>query len=75
MGKNEKTSEEMASLASRAMRKPESLSLEEIKSLGATGLTQAADKKKLPAKAKAAPKPAPRAAPKPAAKPPSKSKR
>lgn len=38
---NEQTSARIASLASRAMRDPESLTLEEIRQLGASALTQA----------------------------------
>jgi hypothetical protein len=54
MANNEKTSDKLASLASKAMRDPGSLTKAEIRSLGATGLTQAKDK----------PKPAPKSPPK-----------
>jgi hypothetical protein len=43
MAHNERSSPEMASLASRAMSDPASLSLDEIRSLGASVLTQAPD--------------------------------
>jgi len=42
---HEYTSAEMASLAARAMSKPESLTLDEIQSLAASALSQARDKK------------------------------
>lgn len=46
MAKNEKSSGKMATLASKAMQKPGSLSNKQIKSLGASVLTQAPDKGK-----------------------------
>jgi hypothetical protein len=46
LGKNEKSSKPMATLASKAMTKPGSLTKPQIKSLGASVLTQAPDKKK-----------------------------
>lgn len=45
MGKNEKTGKGVGSLASKAMRNPGSLSNKEIKSLGASALTQRPDHK------------------------------
>jgi hypothetical protein len=45
MAKNEKTSDKIATLASKAMRDPGSLTKAQIRSLGASGLTQAPDKK------------------------------
>ena len=44
MAKNEKTSKRVGSLASKAMRKPGSLTNKEIKSLGASALTQRPDR-------------------------------
>ena len=55
MADNEKTSDQMAKIASQAMRDPKSLTLGQIKSLGASNLTQAKD--------------LPKSAPKPPAKP------
>ncbi len=55
MADNEKTSDKMAKLASQAMRDPKSLTPTQIKSLGASNLTQAKDH--------------PKPAPKPPAKP------
>ena len=63
MAKDEKTSKAVASLASKAMKDPSSLSPAEIKKLAASALTQAADKPKAESKA-----PAKKAAAKPAAK-------
>ncbi len=45
MARNEKSSKELASLASRALRQPNTLNAREIKSLAASVLTQAPDKK------------------------------
>jgi len=45
MAKNEKTSPRMARIASKAMRAPSTLTNSEIKSLGASNLTQAPDRK------------------------------
>lgn len=44
--KNEQTSSKVATIASQAMRDPKSLSPKQIKTLGASALTQTADKKK-----------------------------
>ena len=44
LAKNEKSSGKMASLASKAMQKPSTLTNKQIKSLGASVLTQAPDK-------------------------------
>jgi hypothetical protein len=44
MGKNEKTGKTTGSIASKAMRDPGSLTNKEIKSLGATAMTQRPDK-------------------------------
>lgn len=41
---DEKTSARIAALASQAMRAPETLTLDEIKALGASALTQAPDR-------------------------------
>ncbi len=69
MAKDEKTSKAVASIASKAMKDPKSVTAAEIKKLAASALTQAADKpkaaKKAPAKKPATKKPA---AKKPAAK-------
>jgi len=46
MAKNEKTSKRVATVASKGLRNPGSLTKKEIKSVCATGLTQTADKKK-----------------------------
>lgn len=46
MAKNEKTGSKTGSLASQAMRKPGSLTNTQIRSLGATALTQRPDKPK-----------------------------
>lgn len=46
LAKNEKSSSKTASLASKAMQKPGSLTNKQIKSLGASVLTQAPDKGK-----------------------------
>jgi hypothetical protein len=46
MAKNEKTSAKIASISSKGLRNPSSLTNKEIKSVCATGLTQTADKKK-----------------------------
>lgn len=45
MGKNEKTSKPIGTIASKAMRDPGSLTNKEIRSLGASGLTQRPDHK------------------------------
>ena len=67
MAKNEKTSKAVASIASKAMKDPKSVSNAEIKKLAASALTQTADKlkaeKKAPAKKAAAKKPAAKKAP------------
>lgn len=64
MADNEKSSDRISTIASKAMREPGSLSNAEIKALGASALTQSNDvAKPKPAAAKAAPKPAPKAAP------------
>ena len=49
---NEHTSKKVATIASKAMRTPEKVTTKEIKSLGATALNQAQDKKKPAAKKK-----------------------
>lgn len=73
MADNEKSSDKISTIASKAMRDPGSLTKGEIKSLGASALTQSNDvAKPKPAAQKAAPKPAPKAAPKAA---PPKSRR
>ncbi|MGR3177229.1 MAG: hypothetical protein ACUZ8E_04130 [Candidatus Anammoxibacter sp.] len=46
MAKNEKTSKTLGSLASKALRKPGSLTKPEIRRLGGSALTQRPDKKK-----------------------------
>lgn len=43
---NEKTSHRVASIASKAMRHPDSLTRKEIRSIAGSVLTQAPDKKK-----------------------------
>ncbi len=45
MGKNEKTGKPIGTIASKAMRDPGSLTNKEIRSLGASGLTQRPDHK------------------------------
>lgn len=45
MAKNEKTSTRMGTIASKAMKDPGSLSKTEIRSLGATAMTQRPDHK------------------------------
>lgn len=76
MAKDEKTSKAVASLASKAMKDPTSLSQAEIKKLAASALTQAADKPKAAAKKAPAKKPASKAAAKKApAKKASKAKK
>lgn len=45
MAKNEKTSPRTAKIASKAMRAPSTLTNKEIRSLGASNLTQAPDRK------------------------------
>jgi hypothetical protein len=50
MARDEKTSKAIASIASRALKDPKSVTQAEIKKLAATALTQAADKPKTPAK-------------------------
>jgi hypothetical protein len=54
MAKNEKTSKRIGTIASRAMRDPASLTLDEIRALGASATTQRPDRKpaKKPAKRK-----------------------
>jgi hypothetical protein len=70
MADNEKTSDRLSTLASKAMRDPGSLTKAEIASLGATALTQSNDRAKAkaipktkPVAAKPAPKPAPKTSP------------
>lgn len=46
MGKNEKTSSKVASIASQGLKKPGSLTNKEIKTIAASVLTQTPDKKK-----------------------------
>lgn len=46
MAKNEKTSPKVATIASKAMKSPGSLTNKQIKTLGASALTQRPDKKK-----------------------------
>ena len=43
MARNERSSDRLSSLASKAMREPKSLTQAEIRSLGASVLTQAPD--------------------------------
>ncbi len=50
MAKNEKTSARVGKIASKAMRNPGSLTKGEIKSLGASSLTQRPDRKSPPKK-------------------------
>jgi len=50
MAKNEKSSSKMGTLASKAMTKPGSLSNAQVKSLGASVLTQRPDHKSPPKK-------------------------
>jgi carnitine O-acetyltransferase len=57
MADNEKTSSKIAKIASKAMKAPSTLTNDEIKSLGASALTQAPDKPKPKAKAKPKKKP------------------
>ena len=45
MAKNEKTSKRIGTIASRAMRDPASLTLDEIRALGASATTQRPDRK------------------------------
>ena len=45
MAKNEKTSKRIGAIASRAMRDPASLTLDEIRALGASATTQRPDRK------------------------------
>jgi hypothetical protein len=45
MAKNEKTSPRVASIGSKAMRDPKSVTPKEIRSLGATAVTQRPDHK------------------------------
>ena len=56
MAKSESTSKTIASLASKAMKDPKSLSEAEIKRLAASALTQAPDKPKAAPATKAAAK-------------------
>lgn len=44
--KNEHTSKSIATIASKGLRDPKSLTLGEIKKISGTALTQAADKRK-----------------------------
>lgn len=53
MAKTEKTSPKVASIASKGLKDPKSLTSKQIKSVSAAALTQAPDKKPAP---KAAPK-------------------
>lgn len=46
MAKNEKTSPKVASIASKGLKKPESLTKKEIKTISASVLTQTSDKPK-----------------------------
>jgi hypothetical protein len=46
MAKNEKTGSKTASIASKGLKNPSSLTNKEIKSIAAAALTQAPDKKK-----------------------------
>ncbi|MBU1862491.1 MAG: hypothetical protein KKH94_02365 [Candidatus Omnitrophica bacterium] len=46
MAKNEKTSKKVASIASRGLRKPSSLTNTEIKKIAGSVLTQAPDRKR-----------------------------
>ncbi|MHB8149811.1 MAG: hypothetical protein ACYDIB_06580 [Desulfobulbia bacterium] len=46
MAKNEKTSPKIASIASKGLKKPESLTKPEIRKISASVLTQTPDKKK-----------------------------
>lgn len=46
MAKNEKTSSKVATIASKGLKKPSSLTNKEIKTLAATALTQTKDKPK-----------------------------
>lgn len=46
MAKNEKTSKSVASVASKGLKNPGSLTNSEIKKVSASALTQSADKKK-----------------------------
>lgn len=46
MGKNEKTSSKVASIASKGLKNPSSLTNKQIKTISASVLTQASDKKK-----------------------------
>ncbi len=46
MGKNEKTSKDVASIASKGLRDPKSLTQAEIKRISGSVLTQAPDKPK-----------------------------
>ncbi len=46
MASNEKTGSKVGSIASKAMTKPSSLTNKEIKSLGASAMTQRPDKSK-----------------------------
>lgn len=55
MAKTESTSKSIASLASKAMKDPKSLTEAEIKRLAASALTQAPDKKPAAKEAPAAP--------------------
>jgi len=50
MAKNEKTGKDMGTIASKAMRTPQKLTLAEIRSLGASANTQRPDHKKPPKK-------------------------
>jgi hypothetical protein len=52
MAKNEKTSKKVATIASKGLKNPKSLTKAEIKTLAASTLTQAPDKSKKAAPAK-----------------------
>jgi hypothetical protein len=67
MAKNEKTSAKVASVASKGLKDPKSLTAKQVKSVSAAALTQTADKGKTAGKTKAAKAPAAKA---PAAKAP-----
>ena len=52
MASNEKTGKDIGTIASKAMLKPESLTRDEIRSLGASALTQRPDHKPVTGKKK-----------------------
>lgn len=68
MAKDEKTSKAIASIASKALKDPKSVTPAEIKKLAASALTQTADKPKAPAKKPPAKKAAAKAPARKAAK-------